>query len=80
MITGKDVDDYIRNHAVTSYNFLNDRLEPMISIKDAWELAIMIVHNICTEPNTDFEETLKVKSNAESGTLSESNRSSEEDA
>lgn len=80
MMTGKDVDDYIHSHSELYYNPQKDKLEEMISVKDAWELVIMIMHNISTELNTDAEETLKVKSNAESGTLSEPNRSSEEDA
>lgn len=75
-MTGKDVDDYIHSHSEIYYNYKEDKIEPMISAKDAWELVIMVMHDI----RTDFEETFKVKSNAESGTLSESNRSSEEDA
>lgn len=78
MITGEEVSNYIRDHSVLSYNFEKEKLEQMISAEDAWKLVLMVTHNIHSylEPN---EET-KVQSNAESGTLSESNRSSEKDA
>ena len=74
MITGEEVSNYIRDHSVLSYNFEKEKLEQMISEEDAWKLVLMVTHNICS-----YLET-KVQSNAESGTLSESNRSSEEDA
>lgn len=78
MITGEEVSNYIRDHSVLSYNFEKEKLEQMISAEDAWKLVLMVTHNIHSylEPN---KET-KVQSNAESGTLSESNRSSEKDA
>lgn len=78
MITGEEVSNYIRDHSVLSYNFEKEKLEQMISAEDAWKLVLMVTHNIHSylEPN---EET-KVQSNAESGTLSEPNRSSEKDA
>lgn len=78
MISGKDVNDYIHEHSSLSYNFAKDKLEQMISEEDAWKLVLMVTHNICSylEP----EEEIKVQSNAESGTLSEPNRSSEKDA
>ena len=78
MITGQDVSNYIRDHSALSYNFETEKLEQMISAKDAWELVLMVTHNICQclEP----DEEIKVQSNAESGTLSEPNRSSKEDA
>lgn len=72
MIPGEDVSNYIRDHSALSYNFSKDKLEQMISEEDAWKLVLMVTHNICQE--------IKVQSNAESGTLSESNRSSEKDA
>ena len=75
MITGEEVSNYIRDHSVLSYNFETEKLEQMISANDAWELVLMVMDSICN----DYEE-IKVQSNAESGTLSESNRSSEEDA
>lgn len=80
MMTGEDVDDYIRSHSEIYYNYKKDKLEQMISADDAWKLVLMVMRNIYTELNTNFEETLKVASNGKSGTLSESNRSSEEDA
>ena len=78
MINGNDIENYIRNHSVLSYNFAKDEWELMISEHDAWELVLMLAHSICSflEP----EEEIKVQSNAESGTLSEPNRSSEKDA
>ena len=76
MITGEDVSNYIRDHSALSYNLSKDKLEQMISEEDAWKLVLMVTHNICSY----LEEEIKVQSNAESGTLSESNRSSEEDA
>ena len=77
-MNGKDIENYIRDHSALSYNFEKDRLEQMISEHDAWELVLMVTHNICQclEP----DEEIKVQSNAESGTLSKSNRSSKEDA
>lgn len=72
MITGEDISNYIRDHSALSYNFSKDKLEQMISEEDAWKLVLMVTHNICQE--------IKVQSNAKSGTLSESNRSSEKDA
>ena len=72
MITGEDIENYIRDHSVLSYNFEKDEWELMISEHDTWELVLMLAHSI-------YEE-IKVQSNAESGTLSESNRSSEKDA
>lgn len=80
MITGKDVNDYICSHSVICYNTEKDKLELMISSDDAWKLVLKVMLNISTELNTNFEEALTVASNGESGTLSESNRSSEEDA
>lgn len=74
MITGEEVSNYIRDHSVLSYNLEKEKLEQMISAEDAWKLVLMVTHNICS-----YLET-KVQSNAESGTLSESNRSSEKDA
>lgn len=76
MITGEDVSNYIRDHSALSYNFSKDKLEQMISEEDAWKLVLMVTHNICSY----LEGEIKVQSNAESGTLSESNRSSEKDA
>ena len=76
MITGEDVSNYIRDHSVLSYNFAKDEWELMISEHDTWELVLMLAHSICS----CLEEEIKVQSNAESGTLSESNRSSEKDA
>ena len=78
MITGQDVSNYIHDHSVLSYNFEKDKLEQMISAEDAWKLVLMVTHNICSYLEPDKE--IKVQSNAESGTLSESNRSSEKDA
>ena len=78
MITGEEVSDYIRDHSVLSYNFEKDEWELMISEHDAWELVLMFAHSICSYLESD--EEIKVQSNAESGTLSESNRSSEKDA
>ena len=82
MITGEDVSNYIHDHSVLSYNFEKDKLEQMISEEDAWKLVLMVTHNICSQITTILEpdEEIKVQSNAESGTLSESNRSSEKDA
>ena len=77
-MNGKDIENYIRDHSALSYNFEKDKLEQMISEHDAWELVLMLAHSICSCLEPD-EET-KVQSNAESGTLSESNRSSEKDA
>lgn len=74
MITGEEVSNYIRDHSVLSYNFEKEKLEQMISAEDAWKLVLMVTHNICSCLET------KVQSNAESRTLSESNRSSEKDA
>ena len=71
-MNGKDIENYIRDHSVLSYNFEKDEWELMISEHDTWELVLMLAHSI-------YEE-IKVQSNAESGTLSESNRSSEKDA
>lgn len=78
MINGKDIENYIRDHSVLSYNFEKDEWELMISEHDAWELVLLVMHSVCSclEP----DEEIKVQSNAESGTLSESNRSSEKDA
>ena len=78
MINGKDIENYIRDHSVLSYNFAKDEWELMISEHDTWELVLLVTHSICSclEP----DEEIKVQSNAESGTLSESNRSSEKDA
>ena len=78
MITGEDVSNYIRDHSALSYNFSKDKLEQMISEEDAWKLVLMVTHNICSYLEPEGE--IKVQSNAESGTLSESNRSSEKDA
>lgn len=78
MITGEEVTNYIRDHSVLSYNFEKEKLEQMISAEDAWKLVLMVMHNICSYLESD--EEIKVQSNAESGTLSESNRSSEKDA
>lgn len=78
MITGEEVSNYIRDHSVLSYNFEKEKLEQMISAEDAWKLVLMVMHNICSYLESD--EEIKVQSNAESGTLSESNRSSEKDA
>lgn len=78
MITGEEVSNYIRDHSVLSYNFKKDEWELMISEHDAWELVLMLAHSICSYLEPDKE--IKVQSNAESGTLSESNRSSEKDA
>lgn len=75
MITGEEVSNYILDHSVLSYNFDKEKLEQMISAEDAWKLVLMVTHNICSH-----NEETKVQSNAESGTLSESNRSSEKDA
>ena len=75
MITGQDVSNYIRDHSAFSYNFAKDESELMISARDAWELVLMVMDSICN----DYEK-IKVQSNAESGTLSKSNRSSKEDA
>lgn len=82
MITGEEVSNYIRDHSVLSYNFEKDKLEQMISEEDAWKLVLMVTHNICSQITTILEpdKEIKVQSNAESGTLSESNRSSEKDA
>ena len=78
MINGKDIENYIRDHSVLSYNFEKDEWELMISEHDTWELVLMLAHSICSYLESD--EEIKVQSNAESGTLSESNRSSEKDA
>lgn len=78
MITGEEVSNYIRDHSVLSYNFEKEKLEQMISAEDAWKLVLMVMHNICSYLESD--EEIKVQSNAESGTLSEPNRSSEKDA
>ncbi len=78
MITGEEVSNYIRDHSVLSYNFEKDKLEKMISAEDAWKLVLMVTHNICSYLAPD--EEIEVQSNAESGTLSEPNRSSEKDA
>ena len=77
-MNGEEVSNYIRDHSVLSYNFETEKLEQMISANDAWELVLMVTHNICQclEP----DEEIKVQSNAESRTLSKSNRSSKEDA
>lgn len=75
MITGEDVSNYIHDHSALSYNFSKGESELMISARDAWELVLMVMDSICN----DYEK-IKVQSNAESGTLFESNRSSEEDA
>lgn len=82
MITGEEVSNYIRDHSVLSYNLEKEKLEQMISAEDAWKLVLMVTHNICSQITTILEpnEETKVQSNAESGTLSESNRSSEKDA
>lgn len=77
-MNGKDIENYIRDHSALSYNFEKDKLEQMISAKDVWELVLMLAHSICSCLEPDKET--KVQSNAESGTLSESNRSSEKDA
>ena len=76
MINGKDIENYICDHSVLSYNSAKDEWELMISEHDTWELVLMLAHSICS----CLEEEIKVQSNAESGTLSESNRSSEKDA
>lgn len=61
MISGKDVNDYINEHSLLSYNFAKNEPELMISARDAWELVLMVMGSICD----DYEKD-RVQSNAES--------------
>lgn len=65
MMTGKDVEKYISDHTVICYNYKKNKVDDMISVRDAWDLILRVVSDINDDLYNDGEE-LKVSSNAES--------------
>lgn len=55
-MTSKDVSDYIWDHAEICYSTEKDKLELMISVKDAWDLILRVVSDINYALYNDGEE------------------------